>query len=90
MTPRAVTLCELEVILISDPQARTGQEGRKRFQLSASEPDHTEVFRNYFLFFSATERRVFSQHAHFQGFCVAWQADVEAAGLDSPLFKSHS
>lgn len=49
MTPRAVTLCELEVIPISDPQARMGQEGRKRFWLSASEPDHTEVFRNYFL-----------------------------------------
>ncbi len=49
MTPRAVTLYELEVIPISDPQARMGQEGRKRFGLSASEPDHTEVFRNYFL-----------------------------------------
>ncbi len=49
MTPRAVTLYELEVIPISDPQARMGQEGKKRFGLPASEPDHTEVFRNYSL-----------------------------------------
>ncbi len=37
MTPRAVTLYELEVIPISDPQARMGQEGKKRFGPSASD-----------------------------------------------------
>jgi len=61
-------IVELEVIPISDPQTRMGQEGRNWFWLSPFEPDHTEVFRNDFLLCVspkfATQHHVFSPHAH--------------------------